>query len=144
MIRCEGRITIATGGWAITVTEQTPNAGPETVTIPAGDYYWTTTNGANAALTTTIGNALTANGTLTGTYTVSLATSSTGQSTISMTGPQKFTATFGSTELRDALGFAGNLVFAANTHISEYQATYLWLSTVHRCDPMAPEPPSVS
>src|SRR3990167_2984753 len=102
----EGLITVPTGGWAVSVEEFTPNAGPVTVTVPAGAYYLTSDGGAGAGLVSTLASLLTANGTLAGTYSASLSdtdAAATGKVTLSATGVTTFNLTWTSTTLRDTL-----------------------------------------
>jgi hypothetical protein len=110
--KLETMITVPTGGWSISVTEDP--AATSSVTVAAGDYFLTST----AALLTALKTALDANATLAGTYTVTLddtADSATGKVTISATGVTTFAITWSSTALRDALGFTGNTSAALTT-----------------------------
>lgn len=127
----EGRITVPTGGWDITVAEDSA-ARSDTVTIAAGDYYLT----SSTSLLTALKNALDGSGTLLGTYTVTLDDTSdtaTGKVTISVAGGASTFAvsTWDDTDLRDALGFTGTTADAASA-TGGSQALYLWLPNVNR------------
>jgi len=144
--KLEGRITIPTGGWQVQCSE---NAGARTstVTIAAGDYYMSTSNGANASLFAALVNALAADATLLGTYGGSLddnSDTSLGRLTISVSGgATAFALTWISTDLRDILGFTGNTSNAASATGSN-QVRYLFLPNTGRANPLAPEPASSS
>lgn len=110
--KLEMMITVPAGGWSISVTEVP--AATASVTVAAADYFLTSTT----ALLTTLQTALNADGTLAGTYAVSLddgSDSSTGKVTISATGVTTFAITWTSTALRDALGFTGTTAAALTT-----------------------------
>lgn len=127
--KLEGRIT-ADAAWVISVTETTPPATDAAITVAAGDYYLTSTT----SLLTTLQTALNASGTLSGTYTVSVADDAdtdTGKVTIAATGVGNISIAWTSTDIRDRLGFTGN-VSAATTHTGTEQAEYLWLPSVGR------------
>lgn len=137
MSKMEGRVTVPTGGWSMSLQEFTPNAGPTTVTVAAGDYYLTSTT----SLLTAVKNALDGMAGGAGVYTVSLdddADSSLGKVTISATGVTTFNITWSSTDLRDRLGFTANLSGAA-TYTGSEQAEYLFLPNVYRSNPMSPD-----
>jgi ketosteroid isomerase-like protein len=138
--KCEGPIVIPTA-WSVKFQE--PPGAVQTITIPAGTYYLSTTNGANSSLTTTLKTLLDANVTLAGTYTVSVddnSNSSTGKVTISATGAASFSITeWTSTDLEVVLGFT-TTTSGALTYTGANQATYLWLPSVPRARILAPEP----
>jgi hypothetical protein len=125
--RVEARITVPTGGWAISLTITT--IGTFTVTVPAGTYFPT-------ALLSTFKTLLDAATGGDGTFTVtgSFGESGTGFVTISHT-VQTFTITWTSTELRDVLGFAGTLTPAALSFTGTINAGGVWLPS---CDHDAP------
>jgi len=138
--KVEGLITVPTGGYTLTVTEVP--AASATVTIPAGDYYWN----SSTNFCTAIGDALTNDATLAGTYTVSIADgtdTSTGYCTISSSGITSFAITWVSTTFRDWLGFTGN-TSAGTTATGTRQARYLWLPNSGRTSPLSPEPTSLT
>ncbi len=139
--KIEGRVTVPSGGWSISVSETGPSVGPVTITLAAGDYYLTSTT----ALLSTLATAMTANGTLNGTYSGSLDDTSddsaTGKVTLSATGITTFAITWSSTALRDFLGFTGN-VSGALTYTGTEQSEYLWLPNVGRTNPLSPDPPT--
>ncbi len=137
----EAMITIPTGGWSISVQEFTPNAGPATVTVPAGDYFWTSTaSGGSASFLATLVSQLNANATLSGTYSASLSDdnlAATGKITLSATGVTTFSVTWTSTTMRDRMGFTGTLSSAA-TYTSTEHAELLWLPPVTMDSPEFP------
>lgn len=133
--KLEGQITVPTGGYTMTVTD---SGGTKQVTVlTAGTYFL---NSASNLLTT-IGAALTADSTLAGTYTLSSddnSTTSTGKTTITVTGGGNPSITWDFTALRDALGYTGNLSGAA-TYQSTASSPYLFLPDVKRSEPMSPD-----
>jgi len=116
--RLEARITVPVGGWAVSVSTSAP-AGPATATIAAGSYYVSDLLTAfAAALTAAVGGVW-----------------SVVQSTIEMTATVKttitlvtntYSITWTSTDLRDVLGFTGNLV-SVGSATSTNQAIGVWL-----------------
>ncbi len=91
------------------------------------------THSTSTSLLSAIGTALTANGSLAGTYTLTLS-ATTGKVTISATGiggAGNFALNWTSTTVRNVLGFTGNLSGAASYTGTE-QAEYLWLPGVGR------------
>ncbi len=108
--RLEGRVTVPAGGWTATV-------GAGTATIAAGTYYATT-------LLTAVGTAFATAAATTCTVTASLGESGTGLVTITF-GASKL-VTWISTDLRDMLGYAGNLT-AATSHVGTKQMRGTWL-----------------
>lgn len=127
--KIEGRITVPTGGWSVAVTETGGGGGPHTVTVPAGDYYLSTGDTIADDLPQEFADQLTANASLSGTYTVTIsaAESGTGLVTIAATGITSFTLTWTSTDLRDVLGFAGTLTPSAASFVGTKHARSLWL-----------------
>lgn len=133
--KLEGHITVPTGGWTVSITEVP--AATSTYTIPAGNYYLTSTT----SLLTTLSAGLTANATLAGTYSCVIsddASTSTGKVTLSATGITTFSVTWTSTALRDALGWTGN-TSGALTFTSQSASPYIFLPNVKRANPMAPD-----
>src|SRR3990167_5593249 len=129
---------------SISVEEFTPNVASTPVVVAAAstDYFLRSTTN----LLTTIGTNLTNDGTLGGTYTLSLddtSDSATGKVTISATGVTTFNVTWTSTTLRDYLGFTANLSGAAS-YTGTNQARFLWLPNVGRTNRMAPNFSSIS
>jgi hypothetical protein len=132
--KLEGRITVPSGGWIVSVQEFTPNAGPASVTVAAaGDYYLS----SSTSLLTTVGAAATANGTLSATYTLTLS-ATTGLITLAGSGVATFNWNWTSTALRDLLGFTGNLT-GANSYAATRQSPYLFLPNRGRAPADAPE-----
>lgn len=127
LAKLEGRITVPTGGWLISHQEFTPNAGPTSRTIAAGNYYLSTTGTLDPLLTELDDQLELLGG---GNYTVTLS-ATTGKVTIAATGVVTFNITWTSTDLRDALGFTGNLS-GGLTYTGSNQARYLFLPDVTR------------
>ncbi len=137
----EGLITVPTGGWALSVQEFTPNAGPATVTVPAGDYFWNSTaSGGSASCLSTLASQLTSNGTLGGTYTATMSDdnlAATGKVTLAASGVTTFSVSWSSTVLRDLLGWTGNISGAAS-YVAPEHAERLWLPPVVNDSPEFP------
>lgn len=117
--KLEGRVTVPAGGWDVALTDQ--DAGPTTVTLAAGDYYLSGTSGLIATLLTAINTAMGQ------TWTLSLdaGADGTGKVTIGC-GGATCTIAWTDTDLRDLLGFAGNLS-AATSYVGTLHARSLWL-----------------
>jgi len=144
--KLEGRITIPTGGYIITVTE---DAGARTsnVTIDAGDYYWTSGVSGGNSLVAQLKAELDGDATLLGTYTVSIDDADpggTGKLTISVAGSA---STFGisdwdqtgsDTTLMDLCGFTGVVPDGASATGAEH-VEYLWMPNVVRSSPQSPD-----
>lgn len=130
-----------TSSVSMTVAEN--GGGGVAVTVVTGTalgYMWSTNNG-DSALLTEIGDALTANGSLAGTYALSLS-ATTGKVTISVSGGgvTSFAITWTNTTLRDVLGFAsGDTVSGATTYTGSEHAEYLWLPGVGKTNAMMPD-----
>lgn len=135
--KLEGRIT-ADSAWVISVTEATGPVTDAAITVAAGDYYLTSATSLLTALKT----ALDGSATLNGVYTVSLADDAdtdTGKVTISAPSVGNISITWSNTDIRDRLGFTGD-VSGATTHTGTEQAEYLYLPPVGRDDSfMAPD-----
>lgn len=115
--KLEGQITVPTGGWDTTV-------GGGTATIPAGTYYLSSAgSGGNDFLAEVASQFGTA-----------AATSCTCTASLGENGTGIVTITFGSatavtwvdTEVRDILGYAGNLS-SGTSHVSTKHARGVWL-----------------
>lgn len=115
--KLEGQITVPTGGWDTTV-------GGGTATIPAGTYYLSSVgSGGNDFLAEVASQFGTA-----------AATSCTCTASLGENGTGIVTITFGSatavtwvdTEVRDILGYAGNLS-SGTSHVSTKHARGVWL-----------------
>ncbi len=127
LCKLESRITVPSGGWTVSVQEFTPNAGPVSVTIAgSGNYYLSSTT----ALLAQVASALTANGTLAGTYACTVD-SATGIVTLSATGVTTFNVTWTSTDARDALGFGGNLT-GALSYATTKSSPHIWIPNTPR------------
>lgn len=130
----EGRITVPTGGYAVSVTD---SGGTASVTLAAGDYY----PNSSTALLSTFAAELTANSTLAGTYTCTSdddTDAATGRITLAASGGGNVSVTWSSTALRDLLGFTGNLS-GATTYTSTGACKYIYLPNVPRAEAMAPD-----
>ncbi len=120
---------VPTAGWSGAVTEVGGGGGPHTFTIPAGDYYHSSTGtgaGTLGAVFKTIIEATSA----TGTYTIACAAgeNGTGKYTISATGITTFAITWTTTDFRNAMGFTGDIA-ATLSATGGSQARSLWLPT---------------
>jgi hypothetical protein len=108
--RLEGRITVPTGGWTATV-------GGSTATIAAGRYYPST-------LLTAVGAAFaTASGT---TCTASASIAELGTGLVSISFAVAKAIVWVSTDLRDILGFTGNLS-SASLHVGTRHLRGAWI-----------------
>jgi hypothetical protein len=129
--KLEGRITVPTGGWSVSVTD---NDGTFTATVAAGDYYLTSTT----SLLTTFKTALDNGAGVTYTVTVNDADpNGTGKVTITPSAGN-VAITWTSTGLRDALGFTGNLS-AASSHTSANSSPHIWLPNTPRSAGIVPD-----
>lgn len=148
--KIEGRLTVPTGGWAISALETTGGLSA-LVTIPAGDYYLTTSSGAaTSSLCSTLATLLNASA-LGSTYTVALddtEDSATGKITITSSSSGfivYWTNSATGDDLRDVLGFTGDTADSIGTTATgAEQAEYLWLPNTHRTNALSPEPASVT
>lgn len=118
--RLEAQITVPTGGWAGSLTV-TAIGGPTTFTVPAGTYYPTD---FLSQLKTTLDAVFGGDGTFT--CSGSFGEAGTGLVTISHT-VETFTISWTATNMRDALGFAGNLTPAATSFAGTKNAQGVWL-----------------
>ena len=118
--RVEARITVPTGGWAVSLTI-TAIGGPYIVTVPAGYYFPT-------ALLSTFQTQLDAASGADGAFTVSASWGESGTGLVTIAhATQTFTLTWTSTDLRDVLGFTGTLTPAALTFTGANHARGVWL-----------------
>ncbi len=129
--KLEGRITVAGGGGgSITVTETGGGGGSDTVTVPAATYYHSTAGSGSNDLPAEIAAQLNASGSLNATYTVTVSAGldGTGRYTFTASGGSvtAIAISFPSTDLRDVIGFDGN-VSGALVHTGQYHARSLWL-----------------
>ena len=136
--RLESRVTVPTGGWDIGVTD---SGGSTTITIPAGDYYIQGTT----SIYDTFETELNSDGTLNGTYTLTLQTG-TGQSgrcNISTSGGGNPAFTWTDTDFRDVLGYTGNLS-GSTSYLSTNSSPHVWMPNVGRTEVASPEPSSTA
>lgn len=140
----ESLIVIPTGGLTLTLTDA--DGAGVTITIPAGNYYWTSVaHGASvtflAALMTALNNG--AGVTYTATLDDTSDSSATGKVTITPSSGT-FSITWVGTVLRNLLGFTGDIVASAAA-TGQNQVKKLWLPSSARTpdepDPTASEDP---
>ena len=119
--RWEAAITVPA---STTIAATNSGGGPTTVTVPAATYSGPTT--LLAAVVAAL-NATRTPANWTGS--VSVGASGTGQSTLNYTGTGTYSITWTSTELRDLLGFAANLVAVTQgvASVGAKQARGLWI-----------------
>lgn len=124
--RLEAQITVPTGGWTVAAV----GSSSDDATVAAGTYYLATLCTALAsALSTATGDTVT--------VTVSDGESnSTGKVTIASDADIALTWT--STDLRDLLGYTGNLT-ADTSHVSTNAARMLWLPDCPKISPYGDE-----
>lgn len=117
--RVEALITVPTGGVAISATNGL--GGPTTVTVPAASYYWTS-NFYIASLIDTLQTQLNASRPNGWTVTFNVTT---GLVTINCSSTP-WSITWTSTDLRNLLGFASNIVAVSAAQTGTKQARGLW------------------
>lgn len=99
-------------------------SSPETVTFPAGTWYWTDVAGGGNSLLDRIATNLTGGGNWS--VTLSKGEGGTGRVTITTT-DTPFSVTFGSTLIREVFGFAADLSSVSAAQTGTYHAKGLWL-----------------
>jgi len=107
-------ITVPTGGWDLVVVDA---GGTETATVPAGDYLSMYHLGAE------LEDQLQAIG---GHGSDAVAISSVGQCTITSTATTSYTWASTSSDLYEALGFAGSETVSANVVTATNKVTHAW------------------
>lgn len=119
----EHALVVPTDGWDISVTD---SGGADTITVPAGTYYWSSVGDGSNDLAAELQSQLNASGTLSGTYTVTISAGvgGTGKTTIAC--DESFTATWDDTELRNLFGFDGN-ISSTTSATGANHAEGLWL-----------------
>lgn len=128
--KLEAKITIPTGNWTFDVAETGGGAASDTITLTAANTYYHSTAGNDtndlAAALEALLNAASLNATYT--VTVSAGVGGTGKYTITASGGSvtAFAITWTSTDLRDLLGWTGD-VSGALTYTSPNNALGLWL-----------------
>lgn len=118
--RIEARFTIPSGGASVSVTNS--GGGPTTSTVDAGSYYLTAAGGVSGLLAdfqTKLNTDQPAN------WTVTLSTT-TGKVTIDCA-DEPWVLSWTSTNLRDALGFTGNIASTTSAQTGANQARFLWI-----------------
>jgi hypothetical protein len=140
LAKLEGRFTVPTGGWGLHVIEDTGDQIAD-ITIPAADYYISTTGtGSNGLLDELIAQ-LDADGTLNGDYSGALS-ATTGLITISASGVDDFEFDWedaaSDEDLMLALGFSGSESYTT-TVTTDNQPLYVWLPNCERENALAPE-----
>lgn len=133
LCKLEGRITIPTGGYQITVNE---GGGDITGTvIAAGNYYLSSATN----LLTTIAAGIEALTGTAGTYTLTLE-DDTGKVTIAATGVASIALSWPDTALRSLLGFgAGQTLSGSLSYQSSGSSTAVWLPSTTRSNPPTPD-----
>lgn len=132
LCKLEGEIIISTA----TVVGTFAGAA---ITMPVGRYFLNSigSGGATASFCNELDAQLTS--TATGVWTVTVDdTADTALGKVTITRDSAFTVTWTSTDIRDLLGFTGNLG-SATTHTGTQHAKYLWLPNCGRSGIMAPE-----
>lgn len=126
--KVEGRITVPTGGWDVSLTDA--SGGPTTATIAAGTYYISSAGSGANDLPAAFAAAANAAMTQTWTCTTAAGENGTGKTTITATGGT-LTISWTDTDLRDVLGFDGTEAASGGggtmTIVSNDQARSLWL-----------------
>lgn len=125
--KLEARIRAPSGGYQMTVSEDSA-ARSQTVTVAslAKSYYLSSVADDTYGLLARIAQRLTDSGSLDGTYTLGL-NDTTGKVTISATGVTDFGVTWDDAQLRDLLGFTGNISSTTTSYTGANQAQALWL-----------------
>lgn len=125
--KLEAQITIPAGGWDIAVVETGGGGASDTVTIPAGTYYWSSPNSVEFH---TVIEGYFNSATLNAAYSCSISAgeNGTGKVTITASGGSvtAVALTWTDTELRDLCGFTGN-VSGSLSYTSTNHAQALWL-----------------
>lgn len=124
--KLEGRITVPTGGWDLSLVETGGSSG--TVTVPAATYYHSTAGSGSNDYAAELKAQLDSVGDATYTVTVDATESGTGKYTISATGGgvSAFAITWTDTDQRDLLGFSQGNLSSALTYTADDQARALW------------------
>ena len=121
--KLETQITVPTGGWTATISGNT-------ATIAAGTYYMSSVGNQAADFLATVQTAFDTAGDISGatvcTVTASHSENGTGICTIAFTVAKSIT--WVSTDLRDILGFTGNLG-SGTSHVATQSCRGIWLPT---------------
>lgn len=126
--KTEARIRVPAGGFPLSLNDS-GGGGPYIVTVPAGDYYWSSPGSGSNDFAAELKAQLDASSSA-GVFTVNTSAITelgTGKITISATGVSSFTITWTSPTLRDLCGYSGNLSGAAS-YAAPYQVKGLWIS----------------
>lgn len=115
--RLEAQMTVPVGGWAVSATNA--GGGPTVVTVPAGSYY-------GSDLLTTFAAQLNASRPPGWTVTASLGEGGTGLVTINCSSTP-WSITWTSTDLRNALGFTGNIVAVSASQVGTSSLDGVWI-----------------
>jgi hypothetical protein len=116
--KIERRITVATGTGTVN-----DGGGADAFTVAPGSYYMSTTTSLISTLETALETASGVGFTVTGSF----GESGTGKTTIAINSGT-FTLSWTDTDLRDALGFTGNLTPAAASFTSTNASSAVWLA----------------
>lgn len=119
--KLEGRIT--TDSWDITIDE---GGGDVVVSLTDGTYYLSSEDSESDGLIAHLQSRLNSDGSLSNTYTVSIAAGEEGTGKVTLSADANFDVTWSTTALRDLLGFTGD-VDSASSYESSQSARSLWL-----------------
>lgn len=123
--KLEAQITVPTGGWDLALTDQ--DAGPTTVTIPAGTYYHSSAGSEAEDFAATVATVANAGMGQTWACTVAAGEEGTGKYTMSC-GGSTCTITFTDADAGTVMGFVGNKS-GSTTYTSASQAEGLWIAS---------------
>lgn len=119
--KLEGLITVPTGGWTASIND---GGGADVATIAAGTYYMSSPgSGANDFLAEVAAKFGAASGR---TWTCTGSHGEGGTGIVTLTVNVSSSITWTSTDLRDVLGFTGNLT-TATSHVATQSARSIWL-----------------
>ena len=121
--KLEGKVTVSS--WNVKIDE---GSGDVTVSLTDGDYYLSSPGDQSNDLLAHLQAQLNGNGSLSNTYTVSIAAGQAESGKVTLSADASFAVTWSTTDLRDLLGFEndGNLS-SASSHTSSDAARALWL-----------------
>lgn len=131
--RIEARVTIPTGGAAVSYTDSA--GGPLTATVPAGNY-----TGPTAVLAELVTQIQGLTGAVGANFTASLSAGESGTGLVTMdTSDEPWSLTWTSTNLRDLLGYTANISSVTTAQVGTKQAKGLWLPDVEKWTPRGDE-----
>lgn len=126
--RIEARIVVPTGGYAVSYTD---SAGTGTATVAAGNY-----SGPTAFLAALVAAVQALAGAIGANFTGSISNgeSGTGKTTMHST-DTPWSMTFTNTEVRDILGYTGNISSVSSAQVSTKSCRGLWMPDVVKWTP---------